>query len=138
MSITIDKSITKPEFLLSLWYGTSQVGYGFMCMETPTLQNATDELVSNEYVGYFYGKPIKTFFGDHPIYETYPYDIDAGDGRMEKITNMLVFNKRCANTPKKKLTEEEKEQIRRRCSVYSVFSYVKEQDREICMEAVKL
>jgi hypothetical protein len=118
MSVTINKSITPSEFLLVLWKGTKTLGMGSLCKKKPTLQDAEDNLIKSNCVDYFFGRPIKTSFQSHPVYETSLYDINAGNGRMQKIVEMLNGEEVTVDLLEEnvQLTETEKQIIIEKCT----------------------
>jgi hypothetical protein len=116
MSITVNKNITPEQFLLGLWKGTKPFGMGMLNQTCPTLEIA-EQTLKTQYVDYFCGRPIKTSFANHPIYETWLYDRDAGQGQMEKIANMLdgkdIDIDLLEENPE--LTDQEKQELAKKC-----------------------
>lgn len=53
---------------------------------TPTLKEAK-EAVDHDYVDYFRGKPIKTYFNNYPRLNKNGYDNSAGKGMMQKVVS---------------------------------------------------
>jgi len=96
MQVTFPSNISKYEALISLWKGTKTLGMGAMHSHIePTINDAQKHFipdedepdVENNYVDYFFGRPIKVDFCNYPNLNSAGYDRDAGSNRMKEIAD---------------------------------------------------
>ena len=104
--VTFSSAQTPAAALVALWNGTQTIGLGFIhSHQQPTEDDAQKHLKStnDNYVDYFFGRPIKTSFSSFPKLSCSLYDRDAGPGTMQKISQGAGVD----NLPTPKMTDAE-------------------------------
>lgn len=112
-TVTFPSDLLKESVLIELWNHTRALGMGALhSHQQPTVEDAKEELEKNQYIDYFFGKPIKTDFANYPILESRLYDRDAGSGTMQAVADSTA--KYVGKT--EKLTKEEQEDLEKKCA----------------------
>ena len=90
-TVTFPSEMTKAQCLLALWDATNSLGLGRLhSHNSPTLEQAQENLNKGGGVDYFFGKPIKTNFDNFPVLSNWGYDRDAGSGKMQEVADGLA------------------------------------------------
>jgi hypothetical protein len=112
-TVIFPSEIDKYDALLNLWNATEPLGMGYLhSSKTPTYEDAKEQLEEN-YVDYFFGKPIKCDFANYPNLQNQSYDRDAGVGTMQKVANNTASYKGAS----KELTTSETEELINKCKL---------------------
>ena len=87
------ENCTPEEALLALWKETDVLGFGWLQQDgnPPTLEECR-EAANRGWVDYLKGKPIKIKFQNFPVLYRGEYEEDAGEGKMQRVADMLRAN----------------------------------------------
>jgi len=87
------ENCTPEEALLALWKEADVLGLGWLQQDgnPPTLEECR-EAANRGWVDYLKGKPIKIKFQNFPVLYRGEYEENAGEGKMQRVADMLRAN----------------------------------------------